>query len=245
MDCTPSCCSNFFLIAAGGNVGLRSLHVQRTPLWPASWLPVVDKGRCSESAEVQRVLGVYDERLQFMSRQDALLLDEALGADDISRAWLVWSRAAEAALVDAYRFSGELPLSRGLVLGRGSAVFRFVRLGGHPVRKARGNSADVHDAADVFLYRDASIAPLLDMRRRFKAVMDVLGAMIRCGISLSWSLELTAQWDRILALRSLYTVTFDDLSLDQGMGIGAFYRAPSDIHRRLSDFIQGCSCLPT
>ena len=41
-----------------------------------------------------------------MSRQDALLLDEALGADDVSGAWLVWSRAAEAALADAYRFSG-------------------------------------------------------------------------------------------------------------------------------------------
>ena len=39
-------------------------------------------------------------------------------------------------------------------------------------------------AADVFLYRDSSIAPLLDMRRRFKAVMDVLGAMTRYGISL-------------------------------------------------------------
>ena len=59
-----------------------------------------------------------------------------------------------------------------MVLGRGSASFRVVRLG-HKVRKARGN------AADVFLYRDSSIASLLDMRRRFKAVMDVLDVMIR------------------------------------------------------------------
>ena len=43
---------------------------------------------------------------------------------------------------------GPLP-SRGLVLGRGSASFRVVRLGGHQVRKARGNVADVHDAADI------------------------------------------------------------------------------------------------
>ena len=43
----------------------------------------------------------------------------------------------------------------------------------------------MHDAADVFLYRDASLALLLDVRRRFKAVMDVLDAMIRSGISLS------------------------------------------------------------
>ena len=71
-------------------------------------------------------------------------------------------------------------------------MFRVVRLGGHPVRKARGNVADVHDAADVFLYRNASLAPLLDIRRKFKAVMDVLDAMIRSGISLSRSVELTA-----------------------------------------------------
>ena len=52
-----------------------------------------------------------------------------------------------------------------------------VRLGGQKVKKARGNAADAVEAADVFLYLDSSIAPLLDMRRRFKAVMDVLGAM--------------------------------------------------------------------
>ena len=51
------------------------------------------------------------------------------------------------------------------------------------MRKARGNVSDAHDAADVFLYRDSSIAPLLDMRRRFKAVVGVLDAMIRYGIN--------------------------------------------------------------
>ena len=38
------------------------------------------------------------------------------------------------------------------------------------------------------------------MRRRFKAVIDVLNAIIRHGISLARSVELTAQWDRILAI---------------------------------------------
>ena len=42
--------------------------VQRTPLWPASWLPSVDKGWGSKLVEVQRVWEVHDERLQFMSR---------------------------------------------------------------------------------------------------------------------------------------------------------------------------------
>ena len=48
--------------------------VRYSPLWPASWLPAVDKSRSSKSVEVQRVWEVYDERLRFMSCQDALLL---------------------------------------------------------------------------------------------------------------------------------------------------------------------------
>ena len=31
------------------------------------------------------------------------------------------------------------------------------------MRRARANAADALDAADVFLYRDLSVAPLLDM----------------------------------------------------------------------------------
>ena len=45
--------------------------VQRTPLWPASWLPAVDKSKGSKSVEVRRVWDIYDERLHFVSRQDA------------------------------------------------------------------------------------------------------------------------------------------------------------------------------
>ena len=197
--------------------------VQHTPLWPASWLPAVDKSRGFKSVEVQRVWEIYDERLQFMSRQDALLLDDSLGRDDVSRAWLVWSGAVEAALADAYQFSGGALPSGGLVLGRGAALFRRVQLGGPWVRRARANAADALDAAGVFLYRDLSIAPLLDMRRRFKAVMDLLDAMIRYGVSLSRSVELTAQWDQILAIGPIYPVTRDDLSVGRDLGIGHFF----------------------
>ena len=66
----------------------------------------VDKTRGSKSVDVQRIWQIYDERLQFMSRQDASLLDESLGRDDVSLAWTVWSRAAESALADAFMFSG-------------------------------------------------------------------------------------------------------------------------------------------
>ena len=94
---------------------------------------------------------IYDDRLQFMSRKDALLVGESLGAGDVSRAWLVWSSACETALADACRFSGGPIPYRGLVLGRGKALFKWVRLCGHQVQKVRGNAADVHGAADVFL----------------------------------------------------------------------------------------------
>ena len=215
-----------------------SQPVQRTPLWPASWLPVVDKTRGSKIAEVQRVWEVYDERLQFMSRRDASLLDESLGLDDVSLAWAVWSQAAESALADAFRFSGRPVPSRGLILGRGAALLRRVQLGGLRVRRVRADIADVFDAADAFLYCDSSVAPLLDMRRRFKAAMNLLDAMIRYGVSLSRSVELTAQWDQILALGPIYPVTLDDLSLDRALDIGAFFHAASDVHRCLSDSIH-------
>ena len=39
-----------------------SLLVQRSPLWAASWLPVLDKSRGSKAAEVQKVWDVYDDR---------------------------------------------------------------------------------------------------------------------------------------------------------------------------------------
>ena len=123
----------------------------------------------------------------------------------------------------------------GFILGRGAAFLSLVQLGGPRVR---ANAADALDAADIFLYRDFSLAPLLDMRRRFKAVMDLLDAMIRYGVSLSRSVELTAQWDRILAFGPMYPVTLDDLSVDRALDIGAFFSAASDVHRRLSDFIH-------
>ena len=72
------------------------------------------------------------------------------------------------------------------------------------VRKVRGSAADAQDAADFFLFRDSSIAPLLDMRRRFKAVMDVLDSMISHGVTLSRSIKLTAQLGKILSIGPLY-----------------------------------------
>ena len=55
------------------------------------------------------------------------------------------------------------------------------------------------------MYRDSSIAPLLDLRRGLKAVMDVLDAMIRKGGSLALSFELTVQW--VFLLQDQFTLS--------------------------------------
>ena len=93
----------------------------------------------------------------------------------MSRAWDVWSSAAEAALADTYQFAGGPAPDRGLVLGRGSFLVRKVRLGGPKVRKARGHFADPQEGSDVFMYHNASTALLLDLRRGGCASCDDSG----------------------------------------------------------------------
>ena len=69
--------------------------------------------------------------------------------------------------------------------------------------------------------------------------MDVLDSMIRNGVSLARSVELSVQWDRILRAGPVYPVTSDDFHAAGGAGIGDFHRVTSDLHYRLSDFIHG------
>ena len=102
------------------------------------------------------------------------LASSLLDDDDVSSAWAVWSSAAETALADAYCFSGGPVPDRGLVFGRGTARLRVVRLGGPKVRKVRGSAVDPADSGDIYLYRDSSIAHLMDLRRRLKVVLIFL-----------------------------------------------------------------------
>ena len=85
-------------------------------------------------------------------------LDGALLEGDVSRAWLIWSHAAEEALADAHRLAGGPERGHGVKLGRGHAQFSVVRLGGPKMRSARSRCADPGDGAQVDLYRDTSIA---------------------------------------------------------------------------------------
>ena len=151
-----------------------------------------------------------------MSRDDALNLDGSLTRGDVSSAWLIWSSAVVAALDDAYRFAGGPVPDNCLVLGRGVFRFRFVRPGGPKVWRARRNFADPQEGGDVSLHHDVSTASLLDLRRRFRLVADLLCAMIRDGVSLARSVELAVQWDAILRVGPIHPVSAADFFVGSG-----------------------------
>ena len=75
-------------------------------MWPAAWLPAVDKSGGSKSVEVQSVWEICDGRLQKMAQADAVRLARAIRDGDISSAWVSSSCAAESALADACCFAG-------------------------------------------------------------------------------------------------------------------------------------------
>ena len=140
---------------------------------------------------------------------------------------------------DQPAFHGTGNLSR-LVLGRGVARLRVVRIGGPQVRKVRGNAVDPVDGKDVHMYRDSSIAPLLDLGHRLKVAHDVLVEMVRNGFSLARSLELAAQWDCVLRAGPMHPISAEDLMRVQDGGLGWFREVVGGLHDRLSDLIQGC-----
>ena len=113
-----------------------------------------------------------------------------------------------------------------------------MRLGGSKVRRARRNFADPQEGSDVSLYHDVSTAPLLDLRRRCKLVVELLSAMIRDGVSLARSVELAVQWDAILRVGPIHPITIEDFLLARGGDLGQCCQVVQGLHRRLSDFIH-------
>ena len=208
------------------------------PLWPASWLSAVDKTRGSKSAEVRRVWEMFDDRLQVVPAGDVLRLDSALLDGDVSRAWLIWSHAAEEALAHAYRLAGGSEPGHGVRLGRGHAQFSVVRLGGPEMRSARSRCADPGDGALVDLYRDSSIAPLIHLRRRSRSVLDVVAAINRSGYSLARGLELTRQLGKVLRCGPLGTVTEERLRTVSGLRLIGFGVEVGLMHDELHKFLH-------
>ena len=108
-----------------------------------------------------------------------------------------------------------------------------LRLGG-PVE----NFADPQEGGDVSLYHDVSTAPLLDLRRRFRLVANLLSAMIRDGVSLARSVELAVQWDAILRVGPIHPVSAADFLLAWAGDLGQCCQVVLGLHRRLSDFLH-------
>ena len=81
----------------------------------------------------------------------------------------------------------------------GLVVFEFARFVVVPLTRWMGEM------------RTCIVIPLLDLRRRLKVVVDVLGEMIRSGFTLARSLELAAQWDCILRAGPVQPLSADDL----------------------------------
>ena len=59
--------------------------------------------------------------------------------------------------------------------------------------------------------------------------------MTRHGVTHARSVELTAQWDKILSIGPRCPVTLSDLHVVEGSGLGDFHRVVGGVHHRLSD----------
>ena len=172
-----------------------------------------------------------------MSREDALGLDEALLRGDVSRAWMVWSAAAEKALADAFRFAGGPVPTR--VLGRGLVRIRTVRLGGPIVRSVKRGAIRGGDVDDVSLYRDSSAAPVLDLRRNLRAILDLLDSIIRSGASLAKDVQLLRLWDSVVRLGSIGSVHVQEYGAARVCGFAESRRLVAGLHGRVSAFVKG------
>ena len=66
-----------------------------TPIWPALWLPALDKSVTSPNKEVQLVWSVYEDRLKTVDLDSLRVVEAGLAAGDPSAAWAAWSYAAK------------------------------------------------------------------------------------------------------------------------------------------------------
>ena len=125
-----------------------------------------------------------------------------------------------------------------MVLGRGMVRMRTVRLGGPVVRSVRRNAADVGEVGDVSLYRDTSAAPVLDLRWKLKAILDLLDAIIRCGASFTRAVEFLHLWDCVMRLGPLGSVRVEEYTAARTCGVGESRRLVAELYSRVSAFIR-------
>ena len=81
--------------------------------------------------------------------------------------------------------------------------------------------------------------PLVDLRRRLRAVLDIIAAIGRSGFTISRGLELTRQWSSVVAIGPQGNVTADDFARVSGLGLAGMEASVADLHRGLNDLLQG------
>ena len=102
------------------------------------------------------------------------------------------------------------------------------------MRRVRARCSDPGDAALIDLYRDHSVAPLLILRRRLRAVFGCY-----CCHRSFWFhcipevLSFTRQWDSIVAGGPQGGNTADDLVRVAGLGLADVEASVVDLHQSL------------
>ena len=110
-------------------------------------------------------------------------------------------------------------------------------MGGPVVRSVWRNAADGGEVDDVSLYRDSSAALVLDLRRKLKAILDLLDAIIRYGASLTRAVELLHLWDCVVRLGPLGSVRGEEHAAARTCGVGESHRLVAGLYDRVSAFI--------
>ena len=111
-------------------------------------------------------------------------------------------------------------------------------MGGPKVSRIRARCSDPGDGALVDLYSDHSVAPLVDLRRRLRAVLDIIAAISRSGFTVSRGLELTRQWSSIVAVGPRGCVTAHDLARISGLGLAGMEASVLELHHGLDGLLQ-------
>ena len=82
------------------------------------------------------------------------------------------------------------------------------------------------------------MAPLVDLRRRLRAVLDIIAAIGRSGFTVSRGLELTRQWSSTVAGGPQGNITAGALARVAGLGLADMEASVVDLHQTLDSFLQ-------
>ena len=212
--------------------------VPLTPLWPASWVAAVDKTRNSKSALVRNIWEIYDKSLELIPAGHALAIRNALMSRDKNAAWAAWSSAAEWCLSDAFNLAGGQVPPGSLVWGRGSAWLRENAIGGSKMRRLRHDLLDPCCASEVYLYRNDSIAPLLSLRSRLRAILCLIELIALSGFTIERALQPDRQWSAVLRDGLVGVLDWDYLVGGSLSGLDEFCTRVIASIAELAEFLQ-------